>query len=61
MQELDGLWGDISDSPQPGWRFRASWFFPPSDATAYYALLRRWQPRRIVEVGSGFSSALALD
>jgi len=31
------------------------------DGLVYYAMLRRWRPRRVVEVGSGFSSALLLD
>lgn len=31
------------------------------DAVVYHALLRKLKPKRIVEVGSGFSSALALD
>ena len=61
MKELGDLWHGLPDLPQPGWRFRSSWFFPPADATVYFALLRHWHPRRIVEVGSGFSSALALD
>lgn len=36
-------------------------FFSYLDAFAYYGLLRHYQPKKIVEVGSGFSSALALD
>jgi SAM-dependent methyltransferase len=31
------------------------------DAVVYWAMLNRLRPRRIVEIGSGFSSALALD
>lgn len=37
-----------------------AWFFLP-DAFTLSALLRREKPRRIVEVGSGFSSAVMLD
>jgi hypothetical protein len=33
--------------------------FSWGDASVYYAMLRSLQPKRIVEVGSGFSSALA--
>lgn len=31
------------------------------DARALYVLLRKWRPRRIIEVGSGFSSLLMAD
>lgn len=41
--------------------FWANGFYGPPDAFLYYALLRRWQPRRLVEIGSGMSSCLALD
>ncbi|WP_430398152.1 class I SAM-dependent methyltransferase [Ferrovibrio sp.] len=36
-------------------RFEQDWF-PTLDATAAYTLVRRWQPQRIVEVGSGHST-----
>ncbi len=61
MRELAPLWDDVLDAPREGWRFRASWMFVPGDAMVYYALLRKWKPARLVEVGSGFTSALALD
>jgi hypothetical protein len=61
MRELAPLWGEVPDAPRDGWRFRGSWMFAPLDAIVYYALLRKWKPSRLVEVGSGFSSALALD
>jgi len=35
--------------------------FARGDALALYGMLRRFQPSRVVEVGSGFSSALMLD
>lgn len=35
--------------------------FPPADAFAYYGLLRRLKPRQIIEVGSGFSTHVAID
>jgi hypothetical protein len=34
-------------------------FFPNLDATAYYGYLRLRQPKRVVEVGSGFSTHIA--
>jgi predicted O-methyltransferase YrrM len=36
-------------------------FFGHGDATVLYGMLRHYEPRRIVEVGSGFSSAVMLD
>lgn len=36
-------------------------FFGHGDAVAYFCMLRSIAPRRIVEIGSGWSSALALD
>lgn len=35
--------------------------FTGHDALVLYAMMRRFAPRRIIEVGSGFSSALMLD
>jgi hypothetical protein len=35
--------------------------FGLADGLAYFCFLRHFAPRRIVEIGSGFSSALALD
>ena len=35
--------------------------FARGDALALYGILRRFQPAQVVEVGSGFSSALMLD
>ncbi|MEO6138285.1 MAG: class I SAM-dependent methyltransferase [Luteimonas sp.] len=35
--------------------------FSQADARALFALLRHWRPRRMVEVGSGYSTLLAAD
>lgn len=35
--------------------------FSHADARALFALLRHWRPRRMVEVGSGYSTLLAAD
>jgi predicted O-methyltransferase YrrM len=47
---------------QPGWRY---WFDNPaysySDAIFLYCMLRHARPRRIVEVGCGYSSCVILD
>lgn len=45
--------GDSGGGASP--TFRQSWF-PRLDAAAAYAMVRRFQPRRIVEVGSGHST-----
>lgn len=36
-------------------------FFGAGDALAWFGLLRLWRPRRVIEVGSGWSSAVLLD
>ncbi len=38
-----------------------NYFFTGTDAILLYSLLRHYRPRRVVEVGSGFSSAVMLD
>jgi predicted O-methyltransferase YrrM len=38
-----------------------SGFFKHGDAIALYSFLRHYEPRKVVEVGSGFSSAAMLD
>lgn len=35
--------------------------FGPADAAVYRSMLRHQRPRRVMEIGSGFSTALALD
>ena len=40
--------------------FSNSWF-PHSDGLALFAILNHFRPARLIEVGSGFSSALILD
>jgi predicted O-methyltransferase YrrM len=50
------------EQPTPGWRFHLD---NPSyghyDAIMLYAMIREARPQRIIEVGSGFSSAAMLD
>jgi predicted O-methyltransferase YrrM len=36
-------------------------FYSYGDGTVYYGLIAQMRPKRIIEIGSGFSSALALD
>jgi len=47
-------------SPECRFYFEQTAFCPP-DAIFLYSFLRHTQPRRIIEVGSGFSSAVILD
>ena len=38
-----------------------NWWFGYGDAITLYSVLRHYEPRRVIEVGSGFSSAAMLD
>lgn len=50
------------ETPTPGRRFHfAQNYFGQADAIFLDAFLRRFRPRRVVEVGSGFSTAVMLD
>jgi Methyltransferase domain len=47
---------------QPGLRYRFdNRHFGPGDATVLYCMLRHFNPKRLIEIGSGYSSACALD
>lgn len=51
-----------TDTVQPGLRFHhGNNFYSCKDAAILYCMLRHLRPRRIIEAGSGFSSALMLD
>jgi predicted O-methyltransferase YrrM len=53
----------VLESPEPGPRYRleGNTMFGPPDAAVYRAVIGRYRPRRIIEAGSGFSTAVALD
>ena len=52
----------FSEGPTPGLRYQFdNPYFSYGDAVVLYSMLRHRQPLRIVEVGSGFSSAVMLD
>ncbi len=54
--------GPVLAEPLPGPRYRpANPMFGPADAAIYRAMLRKLRPARIVEIGSGYSTAVALD
>jgi predicted O-methyltransferase YrrM len=50
------------DKPQPGLRFyfENDWF-SYGDGTILYSMIRHLRPKRIIEIGSGYSSAVMLD
>jgi len=56
---------DAVDMQAEGWRYvpdaPSNDFFARNCAFLLYAMLRRFRPARVFEVGSGFSSALMLD
>jgi len=53
---------DWPEEPAAGRRYYLNnRLFIHGDAVVLYGLLRRFRPRRVIEVGSGFSSALMLD
>lgn len=64
IEQLSRFYGDqpFSATPSDGLRyhFENGWF-QFADGLILYALLRHLNPQRIIEVGSGFSSALMLD
>ncbi len=53
----------VLESPEPGPRYRleGNTMFGSPDAAVYRAVIGRYRPRRILEAGSGFSTAVALD
>jgi Methyltransferase domain len=63
------LWDELvpllPELPAPGdatWRYRSgNGMYGGPDATLHAAMLRRFTPKKIVEVGSGYTTALALD
>jgi len=64
LKELQPLYKDFPFSPekQEGYRYylqNVNYF--DSDAVFLYCIMRRFAPRRIIEVGSGYSSALMMD
>jgi hypothetical protein len=53
---------DWSEHRVPGRRFHfAQGWYTQADSICLYSMLRLFRPRRVVEIGSGFTSALMLD
>ncbi|MEI8333765.1 MAG: class I SAM-dependent methyltransferase [Chloroflexota bacterium] len=63
VRRLLPLYRDLPFQGAPGhhrYHYENDWF-TYSDAIGYALLLRHLRPRRVIEVGAGYSSALALD
>jgi predicted O-methyltransferase YrrM len=64
VREFAAFYGDqpFPETPRDGIRyFFDNYWYGAADALFLYSMMRRVRPRRIVEVGSGFSSAVMLD
>jgi hypothetical protein len=64
LELLQPFQTDVAFPPtrEPDWRYYyENTFFPLGDAVALYSMLRHLEPQKLVEVGSGFSSAVILD
>jgi len=64
VRELGPLTRDLTFSDHPDGDTRYYWEndgFPPGDAAALAAMMRHLRPRRIIEVGAGYSTAVMLD
>lgn len=55
--ELAPMWADLQTTA----RYRPAEMFCLADAAVLHAMLRTFTPRRVLEIGSGFSTACALD
>ena len=52
----------FSENPEPDKRYYyTNGFFGYGDAIILYCFLRHFKPRQVIEIGSGFSSAVMLD
>ncbi len=64
LKEFTQFYKDLpfSDEPQKDLRyFYNNNFFTYSDAIGLFCMLRKVKPKRIIEIGSGFSSSIILD
>lgn len=62
--EYSGYYQDLFFPADKNNKFRYFYknnWFPYSDAVCLYSFLRKHKPKKIIEVGSGFSSAVMLD
>jgi predicted O-methyltransferase YrrM len=62
LQSLARYQVELPDEPNPDWRYHSSnAFYAEADGAVLHAMLCHLRPERVVEIGSGFSSALMLD
>jgi len=64
LSELARFYGDLPfpDDPSPATRYYyGNHFFVRGDAIVLFSMLRHHRPRRVIEIGSGYSSAVMLD
>lgn len=64
LAELKAFYPELpfAESQAPDTRYHLNnKFYPYTDGILYYGLLRHLRPRRVIEVGCGFSSAVCLD
>lgn len=64
LESLVPMYGDVGfpAAATDGWHFyHENTQFPYADAILLNLLLRTWRPKRIVEVGSGYSTAAMID
>jgi predicted O-methyltransferase YrrM len=64
IEELSRYYGELPFTPQRTAAHRYYFdndYFSYGDAIILYSMLRQYRPRQIIEVGSGFSSAVMLD
>jgi hypothetical protein len=62
LHQVADCFRDVPTGSTPGWRYTPdNPMFGLADAAVYHAVLRHLRPRRVLEFGSGYTSALALD
>jgi predicted O-methyltransferase YrrM len=62
QEELARQLRPVLEEPLPGPRYQPrNPMFGPADAAVYRAMLRHLRPARVIEAGSGWSTAVALD
>lgn len=64
VETLKGYYADIPypEQPEPGHRYYyENVYYSYTDAMMLYAFYRKLQPKKVIEIGSGFSSAAMLD
>ncbi len=64
LKEFKKYYDELAFNSSPDKNFRYHYsndFFTYSDAISLFCMMRKCKPKRIIEIGSGFSSALLLD